>query len=145
MQYTVQYTVHKKHDSKVHVANMGPSWGRQDPCGPHVGPINFLIWEGHARESCPAVPHCDLKLPQCHMIHSGEYGGLIISLVIITTAKQITINIAYVSYIQSSKSTPIDTPAQLPLNSQHAHWRKICQQGYQMSKKAPQGSQYRWW
>ena len=28
-------------DSKVHGANMGPIWGRQDPGGPHVGPINF--------------------------------------------------------------------------------------------------------
>ena len=27
-------------DSKVHGANMGPLWGRQDPGGPHVGPMN---------------------------------------------------------------------------------------------------------
>ena len=33
-------------DSKVHGANMGPIWGRQDPGGPHVGPMNFAIWEG---------------------------------------------------------------------------------------------------
>ena len=32
-------------DSKVHGANMKPIWGRQDPGGPHVGPINFPIWE----------------------------------------------------------------------------------------------------
>ena len=32
-------------DSKVHGANMGPIWGRQDPGGPHVGPMNFAIWE----------------------------------------------------------------------------------------------------
>ena len=31
-------------DSKVHGANMGPIWGRQDPGGPHVGHINFVIW-----------------------------------------------------------------------------------------------------
>ena len=31
-------------DSKVHGANMGPIWGRQDPDGPHVGPMNFAIW-----------------------------------------------------------------------------------------------------
>ena len=30
-------------DSKVRVANMGPTWGRQDPGGPHVGPMNFAI------------------------------------------------------------------------------------------------------
>ena len=31
-------------DSKVNGANMGPIWGRQDPGGPHVGPMNFAIW-----------------------------------------------------------------------------------------------------
>ena len=36
---------HTNPDSKVHEANMGPIWGRQDPGGPHVGPINFVIWE----------------------------------------------------------------------------------------------------
>ena len=32
-------------DSKVHGANMGSIWGRQDPGGPHAGPVNFSIWE----------------------------------------------------------------------------------------------------
>ena len=32
-------------DSKVHGANIGPIWGRQDPGGPHVGPMNFAIWD----------------------------------------------------------------------------------------------------
>ena len=32
-------------DSKVHGANMGPIWGQQDPGGPHVGPMNLVIWE----------------------------------------------------------------------------------------------------
>ena len=31
-------------DSKFHGANMGPIWGRQDPGGPHAGPMNFAIW-----------------------------------------------------------------------------------------------------
>ena len=31
-------------DSKIHGANMGPSWGRQDPGGPHVGPMKLAIW-----------------------------------------------------------------------------------------------------
>ena len=31
-------------DGKVHGANMGPIWGRQDPGGPHVGPMTFAIW-----------------------------------------------------------------------------------------------------
>ena len=32
-------------DSKIHGANMGAIWGRQDPVGPHVGPMNFAIWD----------------------------------------------------------------------------------------------------
>ena len=34
---------HNFPDSKVHGANMGPNWGRQDQGGPHVGPMNFAI------------------------------------------------------------------------------------------------------
>ena len=30
-------------DSKVHGVNMGPTGGRQDPGGPHVGPMNLAI------------------------------------------------------------------------------------------------------
>ena len=30
-------------DSKVHEAYMGPTWDRQDPGGPHVGPMNLAI------------------------------------------------------------------------------------------------------
>ena len=32
-------------DSKIHGANVGPTWGRQDPGGPHVGHMNFAIWD----------------------------------------------------------------------------------------------------
>ena len=35
---------HAAPDSKVHGANMGPIWGRQDPGVPHVGHMNFVIW-----------------------------------------------------------------------------------------------------
>ena len=39
-------------DSKVHGANMGPIWGRQDPGGPHVGPMNFVIWVDIPKTFC---------------------------------------------------------------------------------------------
>ena len=37
----------RKHipDRKVLGANMGLIWDRQDPGGPHVGPVNFTIWD----------------------------------------------------------------------------------------------------
>ena len=31
-------------DSRVHGANMGPTWGRQDPGGPHGDHVNLAIW-----------------------------------------------------------------------------------------------------
>ena len=31
-------------DSKVYGANMGSIWGRQDPGGPRVGPMNLSVW-----------------------------------------------------------------------------------------------------
>ena len=36
-------------DSKVHGANMGPIWGRQDPGGPHVGSMNFYYLGYHKK------------------------------------------------------------------------------------------------
>ena len=30
-------------NSKVHGANTGSIWSRQDPGGPHVGPMNFAV------------------------------------------------------------------------------------------------------
>ena len=44
--WNVQYFALVYSDSKVHRANMAPIWDRQDPGGPHVGPMNCAIWEG---------------------------------------------------------------------------------------------------
>ena len=45
MNYVFNFLYHHNPDSKVHGDNMGPIWDRQDPGGPHVGPMNFAIWE----------------------------------------------------------------------------------------------------
>ena len=42
----VEKALHSDPDSKVHGANMGTIWGRQDPGGSHVGPMEFAIWGG---------------------------------------------------------------------------------------------------
>ena len=31
-------------DTQAHGTNIGPIWGRQDPGGPHVVPMDFAIW-----------------------------------------------------------------------------------------------------
>ena len=42
--HMLQGTSYDSHpDSKVLGTNMGPIWGRQDPGGPHVGPMNLNI------------------------------------------------------------------------------------------------------
>ena len=49
-------------DSKDNGANMGSIWGRQDPGGPHVGPMNFAIWVAkHV-----FVIGLDMNEHQCH-------------------------------------------------------------------------------
>ena len=53
-------------DSKVQGAYMGPTWGRQDPGGPHVGPMILVIWEcmvgGCSRKWYSFVFHSDLSI-----------------------------------------------------------------------------------
>ena len=44
-------------DSKVHGADMGPIWGRQDPGGPHVGPMNLAIWVVNSLWPSDAIWH----------------------------------------------------------------------------------------
>ena len=49
----------KSPESKVHGANMGPTWVPSAPDGPHVGPMNLAI-----RVSFPNAYHT-VVLPQC--------------------------------------------------------------------------------
>ena len=42
-------------DSKVHGANMGPICAQQDPDGPHVGPMNFAIWNAYCKTGNPSA------------------------------------------------------------------------------------------
>ena len=42
-------------DCKVHGANMGPIWGRQDPGGPHAGPMNLAIWVIQPNSTAPFI------------------------------------------------------------------------------------------
>ena len=53
-------------DSKIHAAYMGPVWGRQNPGGPYVDPMNLHIredfWKGHIVcviiAICPNISKC---------------------------------------------------------------------------------------
>ena len=40
---------------------MGPIWGRQDPGGPHVGHMNFAIWDDMAS----ILYHCSVWWNNC--------------------------------------------------------------------------------
>ena len=42
---SIHVMVYMNPDSKVHGANMGPTWVLSDPDGPHVGPMNLAIRE----------------------------------------------------------------------------------------------------
>ena len=40
-------------DSKVHWAYMGPTWGRQDLGGPHIGPMIIDVWVRYIQAHFP--------------------------------------------------------------------------------------------
>ena len=42
--FSVTLSVKEHPDSKVHVANMGPTWVLWAPGGSHAGPMNLAIW-----------------------------------------------------------------------------------------------------
>ena len=66
-------------DSKVHGASMGPIWGRQDPIGPHVGPMNLDIWVcvgGCLLSPCAVVHYAtnwETSFRYIHYIHIQLY------------------------------------------------------------------------
>ena len=93
-------------DSKVLIANMGPIWGRQDPGGPHVGPINFAIWEFFVN-SC--VPFSRILQVYCIEIR-------VISPIPMTQPWSILLN-----GIHEFTSTSIITPNNLQGNA----WRRL--------------------
>ena len=61
-------------DSKVHGANMGSIWGRQDPGGPHVGPINFAIWALSQIRNNPRMSTNEEPI-NCTSSYCSQYGS----------------------------------------------------------------------
>ena len=47
---------------------MGSIWGRQDPGGPHVGPMNFFIWDSWYHVALPYPAHFNLRNINRHCI-----------------------------------------------------------------------------
>ena len=66
-------------DSKVHGANMGPTWVLSAPDGPHVGPLNLAIRVVYVT-SCrwpPQVGESHVDLVNCSEITTCESTGVI--------------------------------------------------------------------
>ena len=59
-------------DSKVHGANMGPIWDRQDPGGPHVSPMNFAIWADALEPISQRVSEPIIKILKKYMLSCSE-------------------------------------------------------------------------
>ena len=56
--YEILFCQQDTPDNKVHGANIGPTWGRQDPSGPHVGHMNFAIWDCNKTAAIANTPKC---------------------------------------------------------------------------------------
>ena len=55
---------------------MEPIWGRQDPGGPHIGPMNFAIWE--------TANHCHYSLTEIIKFWDAIFSILYIYIYIFT-------------------------------------------------------------
>ena len=68
----IAYDIHSLQtcpDSKVHWANMGPIWGRQDPGSPHVGPMNLAIWVENCKMVWKALVYLILRVQDLLVPH----------------------------------------------------------------------------
>ena len=63
--------LHDNLSSKVRGANTGSNWGRQNPGGPHVGPMNFAIWNLRCHQREQSCHHCNSILT-----HWGRVTGI---------------------------------------------------------------------
>ena len=70
--FTINFSTYRVTNpvSKVHGANMGPSWGLQDPSGPYVSPMNFAIWECHVNRRLIEKP---ATITFFNLLHSTQY------------------------------------------------------------------------
>ena len=59
-------------DSKVHGANMGPTWGRQNPGGPIVGHVNLVLWEAIQQSPKLSVIWCAMTLTSDTKLNNRE-------------------------------------------------------------------------
>ena len=64
--YVNTMTVAAFPDSKVHGVSMGPTWGRQDPGGPNVGPMNLAIWVGSVSSVAVLLLMADKRALACY-------------------------------------------------------------------------------
>ena len=59
-------------DSKVHGANMGATWGRQDPGGPHISLGYLLIYPPQIATVMKLISFCSKYNPVSHTKSLGE-------------------------------------------------------------------------
>ena len=74
---------------------LGPTWGRQDPGGPHVGHMNFAIWVVHHM-----YHNISINL-QCHR----QYDDVLVAKLYANTIAVIVICYLYKTYIWKEEST----------------------------------------
>ena len=70
-------------NSKVYGANMGSIWGRQDPGGPHVGPMNLAIsdvsirYHNIAHSNAKTDTRSGIGLPTWWRLHMETFSALL--------------------------------------------------------------------
>ena len=74
-------------DSKVHGASMGPIWDRQDPGGPHIGPMSLSIWDAKLLAGIVWKIWFYISMVVCILAVSNY--GIYLGCLLLTTIRQI--------------------------------------------------------
>ena len=91
-------------DSKVYGANLGPTWCRQDPGGPHVDPMNLAIWDqlndiAHWNDS----PMNSLHLALTYILFCVEETHTSTCIYIIYTSVCVLVSFCIIIYVRNSQ------------------------------------------
>ena len=101
-------------DSKVHGGNMGPILGWQDPGGPHVGPMNFAIWEWlNVHRTLGNKSMCNFNQNKTIYLADNDFENVICKMVIILPWLQCIKYYRLLIYIMVIYNTIIHTEQQL--------------------------------
>ena len=95
-------------DSKVHGANMGSIWGRQDPGGPHVGPMSFAIRDTICSNRCRCIVLSKYKNLQLSLVMYRQFSLAFIHALLLLMVNLFLLIRSFEIYFEKTENAPVN-------------------------------------